>query len=483
MGHDNNNYIDFTTGGVFTFRTGGANRFFNNTSGHLTIATGGFTFATFNDSTLGLGGLNGSAGATLAVQNTGATTTRVTSIFKAVSSQTADLTQWQNSSGTVLASVSSAGLLGVGGTPISLLSTEGGTASTPAPWLYQMGHTTNAPLHFFGRTGGTTIGARTAIGSGTTIGGLLWQGADGSVMQNVAYQAVVTDGAVSSTSSPGYMIFSTTPTGTISVVERMRINSNGTFDIGAGALTSNASHTIGFDISYGNIGLVVGADANAFTRTNTTNKESRMGMPHYPNSEEPAAVFLGSSTSTANNVFIGGGSALMNAATQIGFFTAANNTTVTGTRMMTIDSVGVGIGTLTPSTLLHVLATTEQLRLGYDTSNYFSTTVGSTGSTTFALTGTSPTFTFSQGVTFSDGITIADAKNIVLNTTTGTKIGTATTQKLSFWNATPIVQPTTAGAAATFVSNTSLIFDDSATFDGYTIGQVVKALRNAGILA
>jgi hypothetical protein len=73
--------------------------------------------------------------------------------------------------------------------------------------------------------------------------------------------------------------------------------------------------------------------------------------------------------------------------------------------------------------------------------------------------------------------------NFRFGTTTGTKIGTATTEKFAFWNATPIVQPTTAVAAAAFVSNTSLIANDTATFDGYTIGQVVKALRNTGILA
>jgi hypothetical protein len=62
-------------------------------------------------------------------------------------------------------------------------------------------------------------------------------------------------------------------------------------------------------------------------------------------------------------------------------------------------------------------------------------------------------------------------------------LGNATTNKIAFWNKTPIVQPTTAIAAATFVTNTSGILNDSATFDGYTIGQVVKALRNIGILA
>jgi hypothetical protein len=81
------------------------------------------------------------------------------------------------------------------------------------------------------------------------------------------------------------------------------------------------------------------------------------------------------------------------------------------------------------------------------------------------------------------GATFGDATNIVLNTGTGTKIGTAAAQKLGFWNQAPIAQPTTAVAAATFVTNTSLIADDSATFDGYTLGQVVKALRNAGLLA
>lgn len=37
--------------------------------------------------------------------------------------------------------------------------------------------------------------------------------------------------------------------------------------------------------------------------------------------------------------------------------------------------------------------------------------------------------------------TFGEANDIVFGTTTGTKIGTGTTQKLSFWNATPVVQP------------------------------------------
>ena len=40
----------------------------------------------------------------------------------------------------------------------------------------------------------------------------------------------------------------------------------------------------------------------------------------------------------------------------------------------------------------------------------------------------------------ADTITLADATNLVFNTSTGTKIGTATGQKLAFFNATPVVQ-------------------------------------------
>lgn len=51
------------------------------------------------------------------------------------------------------------------------------------------------------------------------------------------------------------------------------------------------------------------------------------------------------------------------------------------------------------------------------------------------------------------------------------------------FSATPIPQPTTAITAGAFVANTSGIANDSATFDGYTIGQIAAALRALGILA
>jgi hypothetical protein len=62
--------------------------------------------------------------------------------------------------------------------------------------------------------------------------------------------------------------------------------------------------------------------------------------------------------------------------------------------------------------------------------------------------------------------TLRDAHNIVVNATTGTKIATATTQKLGFWGATPIVRPsaftqTYATATKTHAALTSATLTDN----------------------
>lgn len=53
------------------------------------------------------------------------------------------------------------------------------------------------------------------------------------------------------------------------------------------------------------------------------------------------------------------------------------------------------------------------------------------------------------GGTFSGDVTMGDGINVVLDTTTGTKVGTGTSQKLGFFDATPVVRQSQP-AAATF---------------------------------
>lgn len=83
----------------------------------------------------------------------------------------------------------------------------------------------------------------------------------------------------------------------------------------------------------------------------------------------------------------------------------------------------------------------------------------------------------------------AEAYNFEFGTTTGSKFGTATTQKIGFWNATPVVQPSGTGETTGFTAGAGTNVTDQSTFTGnvgataYRISDVVKALKQIGLLA
>ena len=85
--------------------------------------------------------------------------------------------------------------------------------------------------------------------------------------------------------------------------------------------------------------MLLGSDTTGNTRTTNTNKAARFGTAHY-SSATPVGVFYAFNASSGNLLHFGGGTSAFNAATQIQFFTAANNTTTNGTARMTIASDG-----------------------------------------------------------------------------------------------------------------------------------------------
>jgi hypothetical protein len=83
------------------------------------------------------------------------------------------------------------------------------------------------------QTAAGTQGSPTAQAANTNTGTIFFRGYDGTAYRDVAQIAVWTDNAViTSTSSPGFIVFNTTPTGAVSVSERMRIDSAGNVGIG-----------------------------------------------------------------------------------------------------------------------------------------------------------------------------------------------------------------------------------------------------------
>ena len=74
--------------------------------------------------------------------------------------------------------------------------------------------------------------------------------------------------------------------------------------------------------------------------TNANAKEGTVNVRHYTNAEEPVSAVGGFTTSTANEVYLGGGFSAGNAATLLGFYTAANNTTTIGTERVRVKGTG-----------------------------------------------------------------------------------------------------------------------------------------------
>ena len=147
-----------------------------------------------------------------------------------------------------------------------------------------------------------------------------------------------------------------------------------------------------------------------------------------------------------------------------------------GSRKVLVDATGrLGLATDSPQRLLHVaggvsdncilatsiagnafigfadVGTTDQtglsVRLGCSSNSLVFQTGGTTERARIDSSGR-----LGLGVSSPTSLLhLADAGNITVGTTTGTKIGTATTQKLGFYNATPVVQPTAVADATTSV--------------------------------
>jgi hypothetical protein len=102
--------------------------------------------------------------------------------------------------------------------------------------------------------------------------------------------------------------------------------------------TTNAA----LDVMQGYYSIMYGATNGVNgTRPDNTNKEGRVVQYHRDNEEEPLGAIVTFSQSNAGKVYIGGGSSLVNAATETALYAASNYTTTGGTKMLSVTTSGV----------------------------------------------------------------------------------------------------------------------------------------------
>lgn len=112
--------------------------------------------------------------------------------------------------------------------------------------------------------------------------------------------------------------------------------------------------------------------------------------------------------------------------------------------------------TFTPSTVRYNIPLVDSGSLTSGRATFATTNGRLTDDSDFTFSTDTLTATKIAATTFTGNVTIAPGINIITDTGTGMKIGGGTTQKIGFWNATPIVRPTGSVAIDTLLINTGL---------------------------
>lgn len=90
------------------------------------------------------------------------------------------------------------------------------------------------------RSASGTQASPTAISSSTGLSTIVGRGYDGTAYRDSALIQILSDGAISSSSSPGFITLSTTASGSITGTERVRITSTGNVGIGTSSPSASA---------------------------------------------------------------------------------------------------------------------------------------------------------------------------------------------------------------------------------------------------
>ncbi|MES2395821.1 MAG: hypothetical protein V4549_07450 [Bacteroidota bacterium] len=318
---------------------------------------------------------------------------------------------------------------------------------------------------------GGAIGTELATSNNDTYGIINFEGVNSSnAIASGPYIQASQDGTAGATFIPGRLQFFT-GSNTATTAERMRIDNAGNVGIGTTptakfhvAQTATATGALTGIVYTGAINTnqtaSTGISSVIFTTAGRQWATGAISLQREFRITAPTYSFVGASTITE--------AITLSASTPI----AGTNATITrGWAARFLGNFNVsgssyfGDTSIAPLAVIHAVKTTEQLRLGYDASNYYSTTVGSTGGVTFNAVGAGSVFTFSDAVDLANN---SVAVTQALNDST-TKVAT-----------TAFVDRAIASTAAGTIYEATLTLTSGQIKNLYTSPQIIVASPGAG---
>lgn len=329
-------------------------------------------------------------------------------VVQAAASQTANLQEWQDSTGAVKAAINPLGNLVVGIPTIPANTVSSVLAGLP----------TASPLALNGSTVANYIGL------------------------NVPMNAQISAGSTNTV----------TGTSTNLSVDQNGVSGGGSIYTGvSGSVTTTGAGTIGLVLG----GFFNMVHAGTATITNLDSVRARVRNTSTGTIASARAISVLSATNagtftTNYGIFVD--------AQTVGAFNYGVAIAAAGTQTLWLSSTADN--------------TTAAAGIGF----------GSSRDTTVYRSGTSA-LTVGGSLVVTGDYTVTDAKNVVLGTATGTKFGTATTQKMAWWNATPVVQSTGWSVTAGYTASKSFDPETASLLQANRVlGTLVDLLKTYGIV-
>ena len=169
----------------------------------------------------------------------------------------------------------------INSTNTPVLQIEGITANTSAYAAIRNSNDSNPPRLWFAKSRGTSVGSNTIVQNNDVVGTIAFTGSDGTNFIYTAAIDSIVNGTPGTNDMPGALLFSTTPDGSPSPTERMRIDSSGHVYI---ATTNSAPR----DFTSGG-GCVIRPPANTFEFAST---DSNLVFFNYTATAAGSATFI-----------------------------------------------------------------------------------------------------------------------------------------------------------------------------------------------